>query len=537
MTHRHPRLVALVFFFALAVLQTWPLATDPAHLSRNDNADTVLNEWILAWVAHQAPRDPVHLYDANIFYPDHDTLAYSESMIVQGLMAIPLFAAGASPVLVYNLLLLAGFTLTGWAMCVVVARWTGDWIAGAGAGVLMAFNAHTLTRLPHMQAQHVEFLPLALLALDALLHEPRVRHAVWLAIWFVLQGLTSNYLLVFTATALVVATLARPEDWWGRARLQKLAPYAALAVATAGVVLLPFILPYVHAYRDLGLVRSLDDVALYSASWRDYLTTPARFHYWLWSHAFFSSTGLFPGFVGLALTGVALATGALRDRRARMCLAFGVAGVALSFGPAMPGYAILYDLLPPLQGIRGAARFGYLGLVAVAVLGGFGLAALRRRRPAARGRLAVSGAVLVLLVLEPLSIPIDYVHFDRIPSIYRTLRLAPPGAVVEFPMYPPGHPIDNARYMLNSTVYWKPLVNGYSGYLPVSYNRHYDAFSTFPDPGAITALRAAGVRYVFVHFDALPDATGQAIRRSPDLISVTTDGKIALYRLAGGRRP
>ncbi|HVB37292.1 MAG TPA: hypothetical protein VND92_02100, partial [Vicinamibacterales bacterium] len=403
--HRRPRLAALVLFLALAILQTWPLATSPAHLSRNDNADTVLNEWILAWVAHQAPRDPLHLYDANIFYPARDTLAYSESMIVQGIMAMPLFAAGASPVLVYNLLLLAGFTLTGWVMCLVIADWTGDWVAGVGAGVLMAFNAHTLTRLPHMQAQHVEFLPLALVALDALLRAPRVRHAVWLAVWFVLQGLTSNYLLVFTATALVVATLARPEDWWGRRRVLALAPYAGLAILLSGIVLVPFMLPYVHAYRDLGLVRSLQDVALYSASWRDYLTTPARFHYWLWSHLVFSSTGLFPGLVGIVLSGIALATGALRDRRARMCLAFGVCGVILSFGPAVPGYAVLYHLLPPLQGIRGAARFGYLGLVAVAVLGGFGLAALRRRLPAGRARLVVSGAVLALLVLEPLSIP------------------------------------------------------------------------------------------------------------------------------------
>ncbi len=415
MTHRHPRLVALALFLALAVLQTWPLATSPAHLSRNDNADTVLNEWILAWVAHQAPRDPLHLYDANIFYPARDTLAYSESMIVQGVMGIPLFAAGASPVLVYNLLLIAGFTLTGWAMCLAIAGWTGDWIAGVGAGILMAFNAHTLTRLPHLQAQHVEFLPLALVALDALLRSPKVRHAVWLAIWFVLQGLTSNYLMVFTATALVVATLARPEDWWGR-RARRLAPYAGLAILIAGVALTPFMLPYVHAYRDLGQVRSLREVALYSASWHDYLTTPARFHYWLWSHLFFGSTGLFPGFVGLVLTGIAIAAGALHDRRARMCLAFGVAGVILSFGPAMPGYALLYRLLPPLQGIRAASRFGYLGLVAVAVLGGFGLAALRRRLPAGRLRPAVSAIVLLLLVLEPLSIPIDYVRFEGIPS-------------------------------------------------------------------------------------------------------------------------
>ena len=83
--------------------------------------------------------------------------------------------------LTYNLVLLAGFALTGWAMCLVLARWTGDWIAGIAGGILMAFNAHTLTRLPHLQMQHVEFLPFALLALDALLVAPGIRHAIALA--------------------------------------------------------------------------------------------------------------------------------------------------------------------------------------------------------------------------------------------------------------------------------------------------------------------------------------------------------------------
>jgi hypothetical protein len=35
-----------------------------------------------------------------------------------------------------------------------------------------------LTRLPHLQAMHVEFLPLALAALDTVLRKPNARHAL-----------------------------------------------------------------------------------------------------------------------------------------------------------------------------------------------------------------------------------------------------------------------------------------------------------------------------------------------------------------------
>src|SRR5215831_9490944 len=138
------RSAALALFVLLAVVHTWPLATNPAHLSRNDNGDALLNTWAIAWVAHQLPRDPAHLFDANIFYPDRYTLGYSEAMVVQGALAMPVIAAGGSPVLAYNVVLLAGFALTGWAFCLLVVRWTGSAPAGYVAGCLAAFNAHVL---------------------------------------------------------------------------------------------------------------------------------------------------------------------------------------------------------------------------------------------------------------------------------------------------------------------------------------------------------------------------------------------------------
>ena len=57
----------LALFVLLAVMHTWPLASAPGRLGRNGQADTQLNAWALAWVAHQIVRDPVHLFDANIF--------------------------------------------------------------------------------------------------------------------------------------------------------------------------------------------------------------------------------------------------------------------------------------------------------------------------------------------------------------------------------------------------------------------------------------------------------------------------------------
>jgi hypothetical protein len=528
-----PGLACLLLFAGLAVVQTWPLATNPARLSRNDNADTVLNEWILSWIAHQLPRDPLRLFDANIFHPEAGTLAYSEPLIVQGVLAAPLIWLGASPVLAYNLMLIAGMSLTGWAMALVVARWTGDWIAGVGSGILVAFNAHTLTRLPHLQAQHAEFLPLALLALDVLLRGPRWSAAVWLAVWFSLQALTSIYLLVFTTLALAVSVIVRPEDWLGE-RFARVSPKLAAAGTLTVVALLPMLVPY-WRMQQAGFGRSLDEVAWFSASVNDYWTTSSRLHSALGTSGG-GSTSLFPGIVGLLLAGATLLPGghALADRRLRMTLAFGLAAVVLSFGPAVPGYPLLYALVPPLQAIRGAARFGHLAIIALAAAAGFGLAFMRRRlggRP--RLRLAVSATAVVFAFFEPFVAPIAYQPFGGIRSIYRLVASEERAVVAELPFPPPEAIFRNAPYMLGATLNFKPLLNGYSGFMPPSYVDHYLRLASFPAGESVRALRELGVTHVFVHLDQIGSEGIASLGALPGLRRMEVDGAVALYRVDG----
>jgi hypothetical protein len=55
------------------VLHTWPLASAPTTFGRVNNAHTALNAWgAIAWVGMSLLRDPMHLFHANIFYPDHE---------------------------------------------------------------------------------------------------------------------------------------------------------------------------------------------------------------------------------------------------------------------------------------------------------------------------------------------------------------------------------------------------------------------------------------------------------------------------------
>lgn len=530
--------VSLLLFAGMAVLHTWPLAERPTTWSRHDNGDAMLNEWIIAWVAHQLPRDPLHLFDANIFYPEPNTLAFSEHMFVQGVMGAPLIWAGLPTLLVYNLLIMAGLALTGWTMCLVVYRWTGDYWAAIVAGLLLAFNAHSLTRLPHLQAMHVEFLPLAVYALDRLFARPRIITAVGLGAAIALQALTSNYMLVSMAFAMTVAAAVRPAEWRGAGR-GGVFLLLLLAAALASVVLIPFLLPYLHAQQAQGLTRPLDARWLYEGSWRDYLATGSRLHFRAWSARFWSdsATALFPGFTPLLLTGVAALSGiAWRDRTLRLWVAIGVAGFLLSFGTGLPGYGLLYRIVPLLQGIRAPVRFGYLALVAIAALAGFGLAWLNRSAWLSRGRrrLAFGLVAAVLVTVETARLPIGYSPGYQVPEVYRALALERPGAVVELPLPPPLVFDRNAPYMLNSMIRWWPLVNGYSGFRPESYQKRRVDLALFPADESIAVLRRLEVRYIVIHREEFSHRWPDALERldaARALRPVAAAGDIAIYRL------
>jgi hypothetical protein len=525
-------LISLALFAALAVLHTWPLASAPGVLSRNDVADTVLHEWIIAWVAHQLVTDPLHLFDANIFHPERYTLAYSDHLFVQSLLGAPLIWAGLSPVFVHNVVLIAGYALTGWTTALVVAHWTGSRLAGVLSGSLLAFNAFTLTRLPQIQDLHFEFFPLVLLALDRFLADARMRDGVALAGWYVLQSLTGTYLMVFTAISMVAATLARPGDWLG-ARFKTIAPRAALAGALAVAALTPFLLPYLAVSREAGLSRSLEETARYSAELTDYLAAAGRIHFDTWSRRFWQGDGLFPGITATALALLAIATGAIvTDRRARMVLALGVVAFALSFGPAFPPYRWLYNVFPLLTGIRGAVRLGQIVIAAIGILAGFGLAALASRLPR-RAWVPVALALLVAANLEAFRAPLGYTEYRGIPQFYDALRHAGDDAViVSMPFYASPQFHLNDRLMLASTRFWKPMVNGYSGFKPASFYRNVEALRGFPDGASIAHLRGLGVTHVVVDSRNMAPAAMEQLPQVSDLIVSVTDGNLRLYLLS-----
>ena len=446
-------------FTGLTLVHTWPLVTDLAHLSRMDAPDAQLNAWAISWVAHRLPTDPLHLFDANIFHPAPHTLAYSEPLLVPGLIGAPLLWLGASPVTTYNVLLMVGLIATSLAMYILVLRFTNDQWAAVLSGCLLAFNAHTLTRFTHLQAFHVEWLPLALWALDRLLTAGRHRDACWLALFVTLSALTSGYVAVFVVVALASALIVRPDRWLHRRGLALAGQIIGAAVMSVIVVAI-VLWPYAVANQGLPIRRPLSEVSMFGATLDQYLATGGQLHYALWSHRFFASGGdaLFPGVVAMSLAALALVM--RRTHRATWMLgSIALVGLVLSFGTATPVYEWLYWAFPPAQSIRAASRFGFLFLLGVAGLAGLGLAGIRTRWKGRTWTTAVAIACLIFVNLEALRAPVGYTHFSGFSPIYSAIANDPEaGAVVEFP-FPSRLPLTSNSFATR-TMSWRPLSIG-----------------------------------------------------------------------------
>jgi len=528
---------ALAVCVLLAVLHTWPLARDLSGQSRHDNADTTLNAWIVSWVAHALPRDPWHVFDAPMFHPERRTLAYSEPLLVPGVMAWPLRAAGLDATATYNLLALAGYALSAWAMWRLVTHWTGDEWAGAVAGAAFAFNAHLLTRFGHLQALHAEFLPLVLVALDGLATRARLGHAAGLTAGLVLTGLTSIYQLTFTAGAVVVAMIARLPDW--RRRSTRTLTRACAAIAAAIVLLLPMLWQYLAVSREWGLARSLADAAASSATWRDYLATAGRLHYALWSAPFTRGSALFPGIAVVALALAAVIAPRDQHGRRRMLWAIAGLGVVMSMGPRLPLYAWLYDVVPLLQATRVTSRWGGLTLSALAALAGLGLAAWRGRLHP-RARTLVGAVALALVTLEAWRAPITYTPTPAVPAVYAWIARLDHAVLLELPLFPANQFNLNAPYLLAQTTHFQPIVAGYSGVVTPAYTERLAALAPFPDDRSRAVLADLGITHVVIDVVRLTPAVGAealaSLDRVPWLTREYDDGLSRVYRVAAAGR-
>lgn len=531
-TARLGRLALLVLGFSvLAVALTWPQVR---HLdSVPDMGDPLFSIWRIAWVSHQIVRNPLHLFDGNMFYPERLTLTYSDSVLVPALMSAPLFWMGVHPVLTYNLLLLSGFVFSGVTMFLLVRALTGRIDAALIAGALFTLYPYRYEHYPHLELEMTMWMPLCLWAMHRTIARGRLRDGLATGLTFALQMLSSLYYGLFLALYLIPVG---GSLWLGRGRPGRPVRALLAGAALAAVLVAPVIYAYT-ANRAMVGDRGIPAVEFYSAEGPDYLKPHFRsLVYGRWSDNGHPERQLFP-----RIMPVALAAAALWPPLSVVRIAYTLAlVVALDGSLGLNGgyYPSLYAYVAPYRGLRVPARFSLFVGFTLSLLAGYGAARILERWP--RRRMMLIAVMLALIVVEAMPrMPLERV-WPAPPPIYASISGEPTAVLAEFPMptAPLGYFFDT-RYLYFSTFHWHPIVNGNSGHFPASYEELTEREKDFPSDSAVEYLRARGVDYVAVHGAFIdPDkfrrivTTLEARQDMPLVVSAPWEGSESrLYRL------
>ena len=165
---------AAAVYLTLAVAISWPLATGLGHTVAGDFGDPLLVIWAMARVSTFLTRVLTGdgsafaaRWDANIFYPEPNTLAYSEHFAGQAILTLPLWWMTHNPILIYNVATLVSFVLicTEYVFCSRAPSPAGSSRHSLPACSRRSTHSAHASELSHLHVLTIQWFPFALLAL------------------------------------------------------------------------------------------------------------------------------------------------------------------------------------------------------------------------------------------------------------------------------------------------------------------------------------------------------------------------------------
>lgn len=491
-----------------ALVMHWPL---PLHLGRDvprDLGDPLPQAWQVAWDGHALLHQPLHWFDANIFWPLHHSLAFSDALVGYA----PAGVVGSGPhaaIVRYDLLFLFAYALAFFGAH-LLARELGAGRAGAFvAGAAFAYAPWRLEQDGHLHVLSSGGIPLALALLVRGYRTGRagVVAAGWLvAAWQISLGFTLGIQLAY----LLALLFAGAALWaWRRGHVPQRRVLAATAAGVALLAVTAFVLsrPYLEVARDHPEAkRSAHTVALYSGGLRQYLSAPGANTFWgPLTHgvrkglAFNPEQTLFPG---LAVVALAMACLLLRGYRRglRIGLALAVLGLGwLAMGFHDDGflwpYRLLYEYAPGWESSRTPGRLNTLTSLALALLAAGGATVVLRRIGRPRLRAGLAAAFVVAVLVEGAGFEgLDGPAHPRVPTA--PLRLS---SLPDPQLHLPLSRVGNRRYVLWSTDGFPRIVNGRASFQATLTSLIAYRVRHFPDTESVAYLRRLGVRTVVLH--------------------------------------
>lgn len=522
---------SVAVFVPVTAALFWRYAFAPGT-TVSDPGDPLLLMWVMDWVQHALIHSPSALFDAPMFHPFTGTLAYSDPLLPQSLLTLPLRLLGLGPIAAYNAVFLGGIVCAGVLTSVLFLRITGDTVAALFGALVATFPALRLFHLAHMQLQFTAFWPLALLLVHEVLERPRARNAVALSATLVAAALASLYHGMFLALLLPLFALAA---WSLHAQKTWRAPAVLVAAGVAaGAAFVPFARVHQRAIAHLAQERTnplFSDLSDYFG-----ISPFADLRSWLPGRVV---AGRGPEWIGAAgglllpLAAIGIAFVAARKARAgsahaipsaaRTSLPYVVLGCAallLSLGPTVRwqgrpiagnpfGYV---TSLPGVREIRDFQRAGFVVALASGALVAVGLAELARHasRRVRISALAFTGLSTVVPSFSSSLPAYRPPPVDSLDPAYAWLERQPDSCVFFEAPLPRRGRTERFEYLWASLWHRKRMIHGFSGYLPLTDDTLRGESTGIHRDDFFRTLADLGANYLVVHTDELAAVPGGA---------------------------
>jgi hypothetical protein len=376
------------------------------------NGDPNQAAWFLAHTAHAIATLSNPFVSSVINVPDGANMLANTSTIAVGALFAPV-TLHFGPIVALNLVFILGIAVTAWSYAYVARRWGLSLGAALLVGTLIGFAP---IRLIHGQGQ--PFLVFAIgtpWLLDAVWQLVEGKRARWNGIahataWVVWSALVSLERLFILAIPIAIYVLIRLRSLRGTAVcIERIRSLTLWLGATALLLALPL---YEFRFGKQALSGPPHDWLMgYSTRIRDFVSPGP----WLWWQPFAEAehpTGFLSGdFVNASYVGVAfflvfaVAAWSQRGRREVCCMTWASVGaLLLSLGPtvawtkggtSIPGPYALLQYLPGFSSAH-PLNFQIISSISMAMVIGFALDDVWRRRPSLRRVVVAVGLLLVV---------------------------------------------------------------------------------------------------------------------------------------------
>lgn len=452
----------------------------------------------------------------NIFYPNTNTLFFSETLLSQSILGLPARLLSSNPVVVFNFVFITTFLLNYLSLYLFWGKVFKNHFVSFLGSLFFIFSPYFFLEIGHFQM--LSYWPF-FFSLYFFLKSFSENKKVWSVIsglFVSLQFLASTYLAIFLMFTLSLYSFI---EFLSKKKRQETIKKYFLVIVSFALISGVFIKGYLDTKKQYSIVRNPNEFIQYSAHVSDYLfTTPIQsiIHKSpvmdIWNHFDKNTMGgkaAFPGFTVALLAMGAIFVSTNKDKRGVFFGLLLLLGMIFSWGPRInfngnyahiPSlYYFPLKLIPFMEAARAPARWSFLFYIGTTY---FALTTINKVLKYRHAKYLIT-LISVAFLLEHIPTNFTTHKENYLPPQYKAIELycrKSPTALLEVPIT---HFDGNGgilmglnrvvKYELSSLSHKCNLINGYSGYdlpsLMVFKDNFYQALNK-KDPATLIKFLA-----------------------------------------------